>query len=62
MDMTGAFNYMAQCPALSVPSGFADGLPTAIQIVARRYDDALALNIGAAVEQAAPWSHRRPKI
>lgn len=62
MDMTGAFNYMAQCPALSVPSGFADGLPTAVQIVARRYDDALALNIGAAVEQAAPWSQRRPKI
>ena len=62
MDMTGAFNYMAQCPALSVPSGFSDGLPTATQIVARRWDDALALRIGAAIEQAMPWAQNRPPI
>ncbi len=62
MDMTSPFNYTAQCPALSVPSGFADGLPTATQIVARRYDDALALNIGAAIENHLPWSHLRPDI
>jgi Asp-tRNA(Asn)/Glu-tRNA(Gln) amidotransferase A subunit family amidase len=62
MDMTGAFNYMAQCPALSVPSGFADGLPTAIQIVARRWDDALALRIGAAIEKAMPWANNRPPV
>jgi len=62
MDMTSPFNYMAQCPTLSVPSGFADGLPTATQIVARRWDDALALRIGAAIEKAMPWSHQRPDI
>jgi Asp-tRNA(Asn)/Glu-tRNA(Gln) amidotransferase A subunit family amidase len=62
MDMTGAFNYMAQCPALSVPSGFADGLPTATQIIARRWDDALALRIGAAIEKAMPWANSRPPI
>jgi Asp-tRNA(Asn)/Glu-tRNA(Gln) amidotransferase A subunit family amidase len=62
MDMTSPFNYMAQCPTLSVPSGFADGLPTATQIVARRWDDALALRIGAAIEKAMPWSHKRPDI
>ena len=62
MDMTGAFNYTAQCPALSVPSGFADGLPTATQIVARRYDDALALRIGKAIENAMPWAQLRPPI
>jgi Asp-tRNA(Asn)/Glu-tRNA(Gln) amidotransferase A subunit family amidase len=62
MDMTGVFNYMAQCPALSVPSGFADGLPTATQIVARRWDDALALRIGAAIEKTMPWANRRPPI
>ena len=62
MDMTSPFNYMAQCPALSVPSGFVDGLPTAIQIVARRWDDALALRIGAAIEKAMPWAHKRPDI
>jgi Asp-tRNA(Asn)/Glu-tRNA(Gln) amidotransferase A subunit family amidase len=62
MDMTGAFNYMAQCPALSVPSGFVDGLPTATQIVARRYDDALALRIGKAIEDAMPWAQLRPPL
>lgn len=62
MDMTGVFNYMAQCPVLSVPTGFVDGLPTAMQIVARRWDDALALQIGAAVEKSMPWAHKRPDI
>ncbi len=62
MDMTAAFNYMAQCPVLSVPSGFTQGLPTATQIVARRWDDALALRIGAAIEKVMPWANRRPEI
>ena len=62
MDMTSPFNYMAQCPAMSVPSGFADGLPTATQIVARRWDDALALRIAAAIEKAMPWSQKYPAI
>lgn len=62
MDMTSPFNYMAQCPALSVPSGFVDGLPTATQIVARRWDDALALRIASAIEKAMPWAHKRPDI
>ncbi len=62
MDMTGVFNYMAQCPVLSVPSGFTGGLPTATQIVARRWDDALALRIGAAIEKTMPWATARPAI
>jgi Asp-tRNA(Asn)/Glu-tRNA(Gln) amidotransferase A subunit family amidase len=62
MDMTSPFNYMAQCPALSVPSGFVDGLPTATQVVARRYDDALALRIGKAIEDALPWAQLRPPL
>ena len=62
MDMTAQFNYTAQCPAISVPSGFADGLPTATQVVARRWDDALALRIAAAIEKAMPWAHRYPDI
>jgi Asp-tRNA(Asn)/Glu-tRNA(Gln) amidotransferase A subunit family amidase len=62
MDMTSPFNYVAQCPAVSVPSGFVDGLPTATQIVARRRDDGLALRIAAAIEQAMPWTQLRPDI
>ena len=62
MDLTAAFNYMAPCPALSVPSGFVDGLPTATQIVARRWDDELALRVGAAIEEIMPWAHKHPDI
>ena len=60
MDMTSPFNYMAQCPALSVPSGFTNGLPTAMQIVTRPRDDGLVLQIGAAVEQVQPWARKLP--
>ena len=56
LDMTAVFNMVAQCPALSVPSGMtAAGLPTGAQIVADRFDDGMALRIGAAVEAARPW-------
>jgi Asp-tRNA(Asn)/Glu-tRNA(Gln) amidotransferase A subunit family amidase len=58
LDMTELFNMTAQCPALSVPSGrTAAGLPTAIQIVGRRFDDPAVLRIGAAIEQHRPWRH-----
>jgi Asp-tRNA(Asn)/Glu-tRNA(Gln) amidotransferase A subunit family amidase len=62
-DMTEVFNFVSQCPAFSVPSGFAaDGLPTALQIVGRRFDDNSVLRIGAALEQQRPWAHKRPEI
>ncbi len=62
-DMTEIFNFVSQCPALSVPSGFAaDGLPTALQIVGRRYDDLSVLRIGAALERVRPWAYKRPSI
>ena len=62
MGMTSLFNYTAQCPTLSVPTGFHKGLPTGAQIVARKWDDALALRIAAAVEKAMPWADKRPDI
>ncbi len=63
LDMTAVFNFVSQCPALSVPSGWTkEGLPTALQIVGRRFDDLTALRIGAALERARPWAHRRPPI
>jgi Asp-tRNA(Asn)/Glu-tRNA(Gln) amidotransferase A subunit family amidase len=56
LDITEMFNMTGQCPALSVPSGLtADGLPTAIQIVGRRFDDPGVLRIGAAIEAHRPW-------
>ena len=54
MDMTMQFNAL-KLPALSVPSGFsAQGLPTGLQIVGRRFDDLTVLRIGAALGAGAP--------
>jgi Asp-tRNA(Asn)/Glu-tRNA(Gln) amidotransferase A subunit family amidase len=62
-DLTGIFNFVSQCPALSVPSGFTRaGLPTALQIVGRRFADSTVLSIGAALEAAMPWRGRRPPV
>jgi aspartyl-tRNA(Asn)/glutamyl-tRNA(Gln) amidotransferase subunit A len=47
--------------ALSLPNGFtAVGLPTSLQIVCKGYDEALALRIGWAYEQATDWLARLP--
>jgi Asp-tRNA(Asn)/Glu-tRNA(Gln) amidotransferase A subunit family amidase len=63
LDMTGPFNFTAQCPALSVPAGWSEaGLPVGLQIVGRRFDDAGVLAIGAALERIRPWHHRRPPL
>lgn len=37
--MTNPFNLVSQCPAASIPSGFASsGVPTGLQIVAKTHD------------------------
>ncbi|MCC6180138.1 MAG: amidase [Chloroflexi bacterium] len=48
-------------PACVVPSGFSqDGLPVAIQIVGKPFDDATVLRIARAYERATIWHTRRP--
>lgn len=51
-------NYL-ELAALAVPMSVTDsGLPTSLQIVVRRFDDPLALRIGAAFEQVrGPFQH-----
>ena len=57
---TRVFNLMEMC-ALSIPNGFtAGGLPTALQIACKPYDEATALRIGYAYQQATDWHERRP--
>ena len=61
LDMTAVFNMVGQCPALSVPSGLAaSGLPTAVQIITDRFEDGLALRIGAAIEKLMAWPSWSP--
>ena len=48
-------------PALTVPAGFTRaGLPVGLQIVGRRFDEALVLRAGAAFEAVQPWAAQRP--
>lgn len=47
-------------PAMSVPAGFADGLPLGLQIVGRLGDEATVCRVGAAFEAATDFSAVRP--
>jgi amidase len=48
-------------PAAAVPYGFdGDGLPLAIQLVGRPYDEATLLSLAAQIEAARPWAQQRP--
>jgi aspartyl-tRNA(Asn)/glutamyl-tRNA(Gln) amidotransferase subunit A len=53
-------NFLDLC-AVSLPNGFGGGgLPTSLQIVCRAYDEATALRIGWAYQDATDWHLRRP--
>jgi aspartyl-tRNA(Asn)/glutamyl-tRNA(Gln) amidotransferase subunit A len=57
---TRMVNFLDLC-ALSVLNGFTrGGLPTSLHIICKSYDEATALRIGWAYEQATPWHTRRP--
>jgi aspartyl-tRNA(Asn)/glutamyl-tRNA(Gln) amidotransferase subunit A len=53
-------NFLDLC-ALALPNGFTTaGLPISLQVVCRGYDEATALRIGWAYQQASDWHERRP--
>ena len=56
---TPLFNY-CQAPACSVPAGMVRDLPLGMQVVGRRYDDALVLRMAALVEQVVGPLPRAP--
>ena len=49
---TPLFNYCG-VPALSVPAGLVRGLPIGLQVVAPRYEDALALRFARVIERSS---------
>jgi aspartyl-tRNA(Asn)/glutamyl-tRNA(Gln) amidotransferase subunit A len=55
-------NFLDLC-AVALPNGAgAGGLPTSLQIVCRGYDEATALRIGWAYQNATEWHLRRPPV
>jgi Asp-tRNA(Asn)/Glu-tRNA(Gln) amidotransferase A subunit family amidase len=60
--LTRWVNFLDLC-ALAVPAGFnAAGLPIGLQIVCRGGDEALALRIGWAWQNATDWHERLPPL
>jgi aspartyl-tRNA(Asn)/glutamyl-tRNA(Gln) amidotransferase subunit A len=54
---------VANTPTISVPSGFSDeGLPVALQIAGRPFDEPTVLRIAYAFEQTAGWHRRHPDV
>jgi aspartyl-tRNA(Asn)/glutamyl-tRNA(Gln) amidotransferase subunit A len=55
------FNYTGN-PALSLPSGVADGLPTSVQLVGRPHDEATLFALGSAFQSATGHHLARPAL
>ena len=54
---------LAGLPGLSLPCGFSTtGLPAAVQLVGRPFDDATLIALGAAFQRATDWHTRRPTM
>jgi aspartyl-tRNA(Asn)/glutamyl-tRNA(Gln) amidotransferase subunit A len=53
---------MAGTCAISIPCGFAQGLPIGLQIIGRPFDEATVLRAAHAFEQATDYHRRRPQV
>lgn len=53
---------LAGLPALSLPCGFANGMPIGIQLVGRAFTENTLLAIGKAFQERTDWHKRRPTL
>jgi aspartyl-tRNA(Asn)/glutamyl-tRNA(Gln) amidotransferase subunit A len=59
---TAVGNILGLC-AVALPCGFTkDGLPIGLMIYAKPFDEAMALRVAWAYEQATAWHRRRPEL
>ncbi|MDZ4800168.1 MAG: amidase, partial [Bryobacteraceae bacterium] len=57
----GAGN-LAGLPALSLPCGFAGGMPVGLQLVGRPFSENLLLSVGMQFQKATDFHRQRPKL
>jgi Asp-tRNA(Asn)/Glu-tRNA(Gln) amidotransferase A subunit family amidase len=53
---------LAGLPALSLPCGFAGGMPIGVQLVGRAFSENMLLAIGKAFQGRTDWHKRRPPV
>jgi len=53
---------IAGLPGISIPAGFADGLPIGMQIIGKPFDEETVLHVAFAYEQATDWHTRKPPV
>ncbi len=53
---------IAGVPAITVPAGFADGLPVGMQIIGKHFGEETILRVAFAYEQATDWQRKKPPL
>lgn len=53
---------LAGVPAISIPCGFADGLPVGMQIIGKAFDESTVLRVAHAFEQHTDYHKQRPQL
>ena len=53
---------IAGIPGISIPAGFAQGLPVGMQILGKPFSEETLLKISYAYQQATDWHKRRPAV
>jgi aspartyl-tRNA(Asn)/glutamyl-tRNA(Gln) amidotransferase subunit A len=65
MHLSDAFTIpvnIAGVPAITIPAGFADGLPIGLQIIGKPFAEENILKAAHAYQQATDWHKKKPKI
>ncbi|WP_344800305.1 Asp-tRNA(Asn)/Glu-tRNA(Gln) amidotransferase subunit GatA [Litoribacillus peritrichatus] len=52
---------LAGLPALTAPAGFADGMPTGLQLIGNYFQESKLLNIGHKYQQVTDWHKKTPE-
>jgi len=58
--VTGAS--LAGLPAISIPCGFDKNMPVGLQLIGKRFDEAMLFRVGHNYEKATEWHLKKPKI
>jgi len=58
--VTGAS--LAGLPAISIPCGFANKLPVGLQLIGKRFDEAILFRVGYNYQLVTDWHKKKPSI